>query len=850
MARLARSAVRFVVVVAVVGALLAAAVGAVAYSASRFVHDVASAKDITLPNLVTSAEVPSVVYAANGRVLATLRSSFNRQPVALDRIAPILIAAVLDTEDHTFWIHGGMDVEAAVRAALADVSAGSAVQGGSTIAQQLVKGTYLTDEKTLTRKVREAVLAERLEQKYTKAQILDAYLNFVYLGNGAYGVQAASREYFGVDADHLNLAQAALLAGLIQAPSGYDPLVNPAGARQRRSEVLSRMVHYKSVTPTQAALANRAPLPKAVHDAPGISYTTYGYYVEEVVNQVLENPALGATAQERQDALFTGGLKIYTNEDPPLESYAEKVAVDDIPAGLHNVAAAFAVIDPRTGNVEALVGGPAKGGNQFDYAVQGERQPGSGFKLFTLIGALEEGYDVYDSILGQSPCAVSFPGVPLNDGYNLAHPMNNDSPAGVVSLVEATALSINCAFLRLAHEVTLPKVIEVARSMGLSDPTLNPHNPSLVLGTEAVRPIEMAAAYATVADGGIYHTPVFVSKILDHTGAVIYDGESPGKRVFSQQVAAEALVALRATVEYGTGTAAALPNADVAGKTGTTENSWDAWFNGITPTLAASVWIGDPQGEVPMYIDGQPLYGEVFGAEYPTQIWHDVMTYALQGVPYAAFPAPDPGRMPPVKYINSPGLERDDLISHGFAPPPTTTTTLPGKKKPKKTTTTLPTTTPIPVTTAPAVPPPTMPPTSRPAPATTAAPRTVPPTTTPVTASPTTRVTTPPTTARPVVTRPVTTRPATTRPVTTRPPPTAPPTAPPTSPPTTAPPTLPPTTAAPTTTPVTAAPTTTLPALTTATTSGNTVPPTTATTTTASPTTATPTTPTPTTPTS
>ncbi len=295
--------------------------------------------------------------------------------------------------------------------------------------------------------------------------------------------------------------------------------------------------------------------------------------------------------------------------------------------------------------------------------MQGERQPGSGFKLFSLIAALEGGYNVYDSILATSPCAVTFPGVPLQAGYNLSRLMNNDpgDPNGVVTLVEATAVSINCAFLRLAHQVSLQKVIDVAKSMGVSDSTLNPNNPSLVIGTEAVRPIEMSAAYATVADGGIYHTPTFVNRVVDRIGAVIYDGEMPGRRVFSQEVSDEAIVALRATVQYGTGTAAALPNADVAGKTGTTDNSVDAWFNGITPTLVASIWMGDPNGEQPMYVDG----AEVYGADYPTQIWHDVMAYALRNVPYSSFPDPDPYEMPPVEYITSPSLEQDDLLSHG-----------------------------------------------------------------------------------------------------------------------------------------------------------------------------------------
>ena len=662
MSHFGRSLVRLVFVIVSAGAMVAAALVGVAYSTGRLVHDTATATEVRLPDLVTAAQVPSVIYAANGSVMATLRSALNRQPVALDQISPVLIDAVLDTEDHSFWLHGGMDVESVVRAMLADVNAGAVVQGGSTIAEQLVKGLYLTDQKTISRKVREAVLAERLEDKYSKAQILDAYLNFVYLGNGAYGVQAAAKEYFDKGADRIDVAQAALLAGLIQAPSGYDPITNPLGARERRSEVLSRMVLYKSITPAQAVIANETPLPTVVHDAPGISYTINGYYVDQVVNELLANPALGATSEERVSALFAGGLKIYTNDVPSLQAYAQDVSVRDIPSSLSDVVSAFAVLDPRTGNVEALVGGPHPGTDQFDDATQGQRQPGSGFKLFTLIAALEMGYNVYDSVLATSPCAVLFPGVPEANGYNLNRLMNNDpgDPNGVVSIVEATALSINCAFLRLAHHVGLSKVINVAHSMGLTDLTLNPMNPSLVIGSEAVKPLEMAAAYATVADGGIYHSPRFVSRVVDDTGNVIYNGEGPGRRVFSAQVAAEALVALRAVVQYGTGTAAALSNADVAGKTGTTENSVDAWFNGITPTVASSVWLGDPKGEVPMYVNGV----EVYGADYPTQIWHDVMQYVLAHSSYIAFPTPDTYDLPPVKYIYSASLEEDDLLSH------------------------------------------------------------------------------------------------------------------------------------------------------------------------------------------
>ena len=404
--------VRLVFVLVSAGALVAAALVGVAYSTGRLVHDGAAATEVRLPNLVTDAQVPSVIYAANGSVMATLRSALNRQPVPLDQVSPVLIQAVLDTEDHSFWLHGGMDVESVVRAMLADVNAGSVVQGGSTIAEQLVKGLYLTDQKTISRKIREAILAERLEDKYTKGpnpgRLFELRLpgqRCLWRGGGGQGVlQRGRRPCRG--------GPGRSAGGVDPGPQRLRPHHQPVGGRERRSEVLSRMLFYKSITPAQAAAANETPLPTVVHDAPGVSYTTYGYYVDQVVNELLDNPALGATADERVSALFTGGLKIYTNEVPSLQSYAQKVAVADIPSEPAPRRGGLCRHRPRTGNVEALVGGPHPRTDQFDDAVQGQRQPGSGFKLFTLIAALESGYNVYDSILASSPCAVLFPGRP------------------------------------------------------------------------------------------------------------------------------------------------------------------------------------------------------------------------------------------------------------------------------------------------------------------------------------------------------------------------------------------------------------------------------------------------------
>ena len=296
MARVGRSLVGVAVVLAAAGALVAALVGVVAYSGGRLYHDLASAKEQPTPNLVTNARVPSVIYAANGSVIATLRSSLYRQPVEVGAGSSRSSSMPFSTPRTGGWLHGGLDVEATITALLADVSAGAVVQGGSTIAQQLVKDTFLSDQRTLGRKVREGVLAERLEDKYTKAQILDAYLNSVYLGSGAYGVQAAAKEYFNKDADQVDLAEAALLAGLIQAPSGYDPHHEPRGARVRRSEVLSEYgLLQVGLCDAGCGGANQVPLPTTVNEATGISYTSYGYYVEQVVDELLDNPALGTT---------------------------------------------------------------------------------------------------------------------------------------------------------------------------------------------------------------------------------------------------------------------------------------------------------------------------------------------------------------------------------------------------------------------------------------------------------------------------------------------------------------------------------------------------------------------------
>ena len=654
--------VTLLVLIAAAASVIAGSLVAVSAIADKAVHHSASAVEMPIAPLSAVTMSGSTVYAADGRtVLAVLRGPKKQVPVPLDRVSPTLITAVLDTEDHGFYVHGGFDIPAIVRAFAHDAS-GNGLQGGSTIAQQLVKKQYLNSDRKLSRKIKEAVLADRLEQKYGKDQILQAYLNTIYLGSGAYGVEAAAETYFREPASRVDLPQAALLAGMIQDPNGYDPVLEPQPARDRRKQVLDRMVVYGDITAAQAAAADATPLPTTVA-APASTDPVSNYYVEQVKEQLLgPGSPIGATYAERYDNLFNGGLRIYTNLDPRVQAIAEQTVRADTPANSGGFEQSLVSIDPTTGRVRALVGGTGTTSSKFDIVTQGSRQPGSGFKLFTLVAALEKGYTINDTVLGTSPCAIDFP----SDHDLVTHPANNDegNGGGVMTVLDATAQSTNCAFIRLAHEVTLPSVIATAHQMGISEDL--PPYPSIVIGSIAVHPLEMAAAYATVADGGIYHSPSFIDRIADRSGHLLFRGIDPGHQVIPQSVAAEADVAFQAVVQNGTGVAAGLPDRPVAGKTGTTNGNVDAWFNGYTPQMETTVWMGNANAEVPMSdVGGIPVYG----GTYPARTWHDFTEAVLAG--QAALPFPPPPALPPGTFITSPGLVANDALNHnGGAPLP------------------------------------------------------------------------------------------------------------------------------------------------------------------------------------
>ncbi len=659
-----RRLLRFASIVVASGLVLAGAAGGMVAIASGFFSNVSSATPVPLAGLYSVPDVPSTIYAADGTtVLAVEQGPINRKPLTqLSQISPILQQAVLDTEDARFYQHGGFDVPSTIRALVSDTSATGGTQGGSTIAQQLVKQTYLTSERSLTRKIKEAVLADRLEKKYSKPQIFLAYLNTIYLGEGGYGIEASAEQYFNESASQLTVPQAALLAGLIQDPTGYDPVQHPAAAQARRAHVLARMVAYHTITQQQADAANQAPMPTTVTKASSANGTKDGYYVDAVKNFLLNSPAspLGNTYSERYNALFEGGLHIITNLDPREQSLGETAVATQIDqvAGPHGDTGAMVAIEPGTGKVRAIVGGPTYSRtNQIDLATQAQRQPGSGFKLFTLLAAYQQGISPNDTIDGSGPCRVDFP-----SAGGFTQPIANaEGGSGVMTIHDATVNSVNCAFMRLASVVGLPNIVHQANLLGLpetfknfgSPPQCPNYCPGLVIGgSEGVTVQEMADAYATIDDNGVYHAPSYIDHITSAQGATIYNGAQPGKQVVPVDVDHEILADLEGVVQSGTGTPAQLGAQPAAGKTGTTDNGVDAWFNGITPQLAATVWMGNPSGAVPMRYGPSGL---VFGATFSAPAWKAFMAPAVSVTPVTQFPPYTDAQAPPGKFISVAG---------------------------------------------------------------------------------------------------------------------------------------------------------------------------------------------------
>jgi penicillin-binding protein 1A len=618
--------------VALVGALLLASLAAlllatVAFTGQQILMSQCSLNDLRPLRLGEN----SFLYTANGRLLGVVPSATNRQPLRLDKIAPALPQATVAIEDARFWQHGALDYRGILRALYQDLVHGQVVQGGSTITQQLVRNLYIGNpQQTLSRKIKEACLAEKIFQNHTRAQILAGYLNEVFYGNHAYGAQAAATTYFSKPASKLTLVQAALLAGLPQAPSVFDPLVNPRAALVRRNEVLRAMWKDGYITDRQL----RNSLRKKLQLRPGHLYTVlnqpnfFGWAEQELANRF------------GQKQVELGGLKVTTTLDPRLQALATH-AVASVLHTSTDPAAAVVAIDPQTGDVKAMVDYLPSGRRmQFNLATQAHRSTGSSFKPITLATALSEGVSLYSTFYGPPELFITDPQCATGpnsgpwDVHNYA-----DEAAGTMNLLDATANSVNTIFAQLIAKVGVRNVVAVAHRLGITSngPYFKPVC-AITLGSVGFTPLEMADVYATFADGGIHHSPRAFEAVRGPSGKPI-PLSTNGSRALSPNVVAQLDYALQGVVQHGTGTAAALGARPVAGKTGTAENFQDAWFCGYVPQLATCVWVGYPGGEIPLNnVEGVP---QVFGGSLPAEIWHDFMSPAIWNLPVKSFPTPD-----------------------------------------------------------------------------------------------------------------------------------------------------------------------------------------------------------------
>ena len=653
-----RVIVQLAVTVGVAGAVLAL-LGALLFDQAKAFFTAGEAgSDVAKIELAPLAQ-RSILYAADGTILQFLRGEEDRVPVTLDKVPQHVITAVLDAEDERFFEHGAIDLRSMTRALVSNLEAGEISEGGSTITQQLVKTALLNPKQDLNRKLQEASLAIRLERQMTKEQILERYLNTVYFGNSAYGLQAAAERYYQTDVDKLTLGQAILLAGLIRNPVYADPYNNPEDARGRRDVIIDRMARLNHITPEQVVELKAEPLPTPL---PQEDFDSTNYFTRHVVDLLQKDPKyLGGTEAERDRLIFRGGLNIHTTLVPGVQSMAEQSIQDTLPESRGEFNAALVSVEPASGAVRAAVSGLNFADHKVDLITGDGRQVGSSFKMLTLMAALEHGEIPADTISGAYPCVIANP----NSVDKVWDPSNVEGQGGsIMSLTEATVQSVNCAYARLIKLVGPEKVVDVARRMGIKTANLQP-DLSITLGAREVTPLEMATAYATLANDGEYHEPYYIDRIEDRDGRVLFKQSTKPERAVSVQNARTVTQTLTQVVQRGTGTAAQVPRWQVAGKTGSTDENTDAWFVGVTPKLSTAVWMGSPGGKVSMYNVG--AFPRVYGGTYPAMIYGAYMRQFLTGQAVVDFAAPDrvPNQRAP-KYLDLPAC----LLSEVLTPKP------------------------------------------------------------------------------------------------------------------------------------------------------------------------------------
>lgn len=619
---------------------------------------------LELPNRLPPIRT-TYLYDRNGEPITTLHGAVDRTVVPLGKMSQAIQDAVIATEDHGFYEHPGVDIRGTLRAAYTDLIKKDTVQGGSTLTQQLVKniyaGTYATGEdglpsyelpeRSITEKIREALLAVKLEKELGKEKILAQYLNTVYFGHGAYGIEAAAQTYFGVHARNLTVLESASLAGVLHAPELYDPIDRPYDNRFRRDYTLDQMVRYGYLLSSEAEQLKREPCCGTIEDDGGERIDAPGqseYFVEYARRALFDRYG--------EARVYGGGLRVITSLDLGLQRAAEQAVAAHLPDPQNDPAAALVSIDVQTGQVLAMAGGRNWDRNKVNYATfpcRGcGRQAGSAFKAFTLAAAMQEGYDLRARWSG--PNTMAIPGCPdSNQPDGLWHPVNAEG-SGDYLLSEATAHSVNTIFAQVVSQVGPEKVVEMAHLLGIRS-RLDPYC-SITLGSVAVNPLEMTNAYATLAARGIRHRATPLLEVKMPSGKIDESIAPRGTPVLATNDADLVTYALQGVVRGGTGTAANVPGYYIAGKTGTAKENVDAWFCGYTVQIATCVWVGYPQGEIPLEnVEGVPL---VFGGTIPAAIWQDYMTVALDGTTPTAFatPAFDGYTIGPASPVPSPTL--------------------------------------------------------------------------------------------------------------------------------------------------------------------------------------------------
>ncbi len=562
----------------------------------------------------------SVVFAADGGRLGYIQSDTIRNPVSAKKIPQVLDHATVAIEDEDFYEHGGIDYGAIVRAGWEDLKAGAAVQGGSTITQQLVRNLYIADpEETIERKIREATWAEEYEREYSKQQILTKYLNTASYGTTdgrtAVGVQAAAETYFSKSVSRLDLSQAALIAGLPQAPSEYNPFLNPTGAVARRNDVLQAMARqgYISQSDYEDALQAGLGLDR------GRKYETIRepYFFDYVTQELIDKYGV--------NTVRNGGLKVHTTIDPELQAAAQQAIANHDYGGPSR---ALVSIDPSNGHIVAMASSSTYLTSKFNLAAQAHRQAGSSFKPFVLTAAIRQGMNPDSTYYsGKAPVTLT-----LDDGITNWTVNNAEGSGGTMSVRDATVHSVNAVYAQLDLDVGPEQVRETAYDMGIT--THLDGFPAEGIGglRLGVTPLEMANAYATLADGGIRNTATAISEVEFPNGDADVPEEAERTRAFSDGIAYEVTDVLKGVITSGTGTAASIGCAGQAGKTGTTDDYTDAWFVGYTPRFSTAVWVG--------YADARTSMGSgAFGGTYAAPIWHDYMA-AAQGTDCPDFPEP------------------------------------------------------------------------------------------------------------------------------------------------------------------------------------------------------------------